>query len=58
MFKVRERASHPLIACFLGPYRRERLTRRAEALNQIAFEPVRYRINLYSQSFIPTFVDK
>ena len=58
LFKVRERLSHPLFACLPTPYRRERLTRRAEALNEFAFEPVRYRTNQYSRSFIPAFVDR
>ena len=34
------------------------LTRRADALNEFAFEPVRYRTNQYSRSFIPALVDK
>ena len=58
LYKDRERVSHPLFACLPDPYRRERLTRGAEALNQFAFEPVRYRTNQYSRSFIPAFVDK
>ena len=58
LYKVRERVSHPLFACLPDPYRRERFTRRADALNEFAFEPVRYRTNQYSRSFIPAFVDK
>ena len=58
LYKVREPVSHTLFACLPAPYRRERLTRRAEALNEFAFEPVRYRINQYSRSFIPAFVDR
>ena len=60
LYKVRERVSHPLFACLPAPYRSERFTRRADALNEfsIAFEPVRYRTNQYSRSFIPAFVDK
>ena len=41
LYKVRERVSPPLFACLPDPYRRERLTRGAEALNEFAFEPVR-----------------
>ena len=58
LYKVRERVSDPLFACLPDPYRRDRFTRRADALNEFAFEPVRYRINQYSRSFIPTFLDK
>ena len=58
LYKVRERVSHPIFACLPDPYRRERLTRRAEALTEFVFEPVRYRTNQYSRSFIPAFVDK
>ena len=58
LYKVRERVSHPLFACLPDPYRRERLTRGAEALNEFAFEPVRCRTNQYYRSFIPAFVDK
>ena len=58
LYKVRGRVSHPLIACLPAPYRRERLARRAEALNEFAFESVRCRTNQYSRSFIPAFVDK
>ena len=36
LYKVRERISHLLFACLPDPY--ERLTRRAEALNEFAFE--------------------
>ena len=58
LYKVRERVSHPHFACLPALYRRERLTRRAEALDEFAFEPVCYRTNQYSRSFIPAFVDK
>ena len=58
LYKVRERVCHPLFTCLPAPYRRERLTRRADALNAFAFEPIRYRTNQYSRSFIPAFVDK
>ena len=58
LYKVRERVSHPLFACLPAPYRRERFTRRADALNEFAFEPVRYRTNQCSRSFIPALVDK
>ena len=53
LYKVRERVSHLLFACLPDPYRRERFTRRADALNEFAFEPVRYRTNQYSgRSFL------
>ena len=58
LYKVRERVSHPLFACLPDPYTRERLTRRAVALNEFVFEPVRFRTIQYSRSFIPAFVDK
>ena len=58
LYKVRERVSHSFFACLPAPYGRERLIRRGEALNEFAFELVRYRTNQYSRSFIPAFVDK
>ena len=58
LYKVCERVSNPLFACLPDPYRRERLTRRTEALNEFAFEPVRFRTNQFSRSFIPAFVGK
>ena len=58
LYKFRERVSYPLFSCLPDPYRRERLILGAEALNEFAFEPVRYRTNQYSRSFIPAFVDK
>ena len=58
LYKVRERVIHSLFACLPAPYRRERLILRAEALNEFAFEPVRYRTNQYGRSFIPAFVDR
>ena len=58
LYKVRERVSHPLFACLPDPYRRERLTRCTKALNEFAFEPVRFRTNQFSRSFMPAFVDK
>ena len=58
LYKIHERIYHPLFACLPIPFRRERLTRRTEALHDRAFEPVRCRSNQYSRSFIPTFVER
>ena len=52
LYKVRERVSHLthlFFACLPALYRHERLTQRAEALNEFAFVPVLYRTNQYSR---------
>jgi len=58
LYKIRARVSHPLFKCLPVPLRRDRLTRRTEALHDYAFEPVRHRTNQYGRSFIPSFVSK
>ena len=41
---------------FLFRFQRDRLTRRTEALHELALEPVCHRTNQYAPSLLPAFV--